>query len=174
MNTNIPQPAFNITVHMGDNFPVWLRELHTALESKRDFSNWAKAKLSQFAEYEDYTSFNKLVERGKGGSLRKEFSVTLDVAKHIAMMEQTPRGRQVRHYFIETEKAFRQQTLSPPTRSSLPPVPEMVATQIANFRVKTPADAETYERLCILHQRLTRPLVATRPLVDSVLRRRNH
>jgi phage anti-repressor protein len=106
-------PTFAITVREGE-FSVDLRELHQALESKQEFSNWAKSKLSQFSEGEDFASFDNVIKREKGASVRKDYSVTLDCAKHIAMMEQTERGRQFRCYFIECEKALRERSLPEP------------------------------------------------------------
>lgn len=74
-----------------------LRELHRELESKQEFATWAKAKLSQFIEGEDFASLpNPRKQTGRGGHNRIDYAVSLDCAKHIAMLEQTERSRQVR------------------------------------------------------------------------------
>ena len=46
---------------------------------------------------------------GRGGHNRKEYHLTLDTAKELAMVERNEKGRQVRRYFIECEKRLRQQ-----------------------------------------------------------------
>lgn len=96
--------TFAITIKPDTKLGVDLRELHAALESKQDFSTWAKARLSQFTENEDFSSLHKSVERETGATRRIEYAVSVECAKHIAMMEQTERGRQVRAYFIECER----------------------------------------------------------------------
>lgn len=75
---------------------VDLRELHRELESGKDFSNWAKHRLSQFIEGENFIVFAQSVENYKSGRLRKDHAVSTECDKHIAMMEQTERGQQVR------------------------------------------------------------------------------
>jgi len=81
------------------------RELHKELGSKREFATWIKKELASLDEGIDYTSFDKSVKRETGGSIRKEYIVTLDVAKSIAMVQRTPKGKAVRQYFIDAEKA---------------------------------------------------------------------
>lgn len=64
------------------------RDLWKALGSKRQFGNWIEDRLSGFVEGQDFT-INKIVKTGKGASgkqLYKEYIITLDVAKHLAML----------------------------------------------------------------------------------------
>lgn len=90
---------------------VSARDLHEFLESKRDFSNWIKIRIKKYGliENEDYTSFNKIVERENGASTRIEYALTLDTAKELAMVEGNDKGREARKYFIDFEKEHKQQ-----------------------------------------------------------------
>lgn len=86
------------------------RELHTFLESKQEFSTWIKKKLSKygFVEGQDFTTFDKLINRkGKrGASVATEYSLTLDTAKELSMLEGNEKGKQARRYFIERDKVL--------------------------------------------------------------------
>jgi len=83
---------------------VSLRDLWKELESKKDFSDWAKKNVEIFDEGIDYTLLHQKVEQISGAKTRIEYIVTLDVAKHIAMLQRTDKGREIRQYFIEAEK----------------------------------------------------------------------
>lgn len=74
-----------------------------------DFSNWINRKVvkKQFEENIDYSSFHKTVEREKGATVAKEYTLTIDCAKNVAMMENTKYGMKVRKYFILMEKALK-------------------------------------------------------------------
>ena len=86
------------------------RDLHKALDSKKDFSSWIKARIDKLGlvESRDYGVFTQMGENLSGGRPAKEYVVTIDIAKHLAMIEMTDKGRQVREYFIECEKQLKQ------------------------------------------------------------------
>lgn len=87
------------------------RELHTALNNKRKFSDWIKQRIEQygFVEDVDFTTFHNFVKREGSnlGSKTTEYALTLDTAKEIAMVENNEQGRKIRKYFIEVEKKAR-------------------------------------------------------------------
>lgn len=96
-----------VQVSAKGNDIVDARELHNALESKRDFSNWFKYKKKQarLVENVDYALLNKFGEqKGSGGSNKKDYALTMDAAKSIAMLEGTERGDAIRRFFIERDK----------------------------------------------------------------------
>lgn len=88
------------------------RDLHNFLESKQQFADWVKAKVINnpfFEENQDYIMLQtnlKLAMTGvsAGGHNKKDYALTLDTAKKVAMAEQTAKGNEVREYFIECEK----------------------------------------------------------------------
>lgn len=97
------------------------RELHEVLEIGRDFTTWIKKMIGYgFVENVDYTTIwndtqtgvvvdyngnsNSMVKRG----YCLNYILTLDMAKHIAMVQRTEIGMQVRNYFIECEKIAKQ------------------------------------------------------------------
>jgi phage anti-repressor protein len=49
------------------SFVIELREMQTALESGKDFSNWAKKNLKKFPENEDYEVIAQTGNNLKGG-----------------------------------------------------------------------------------------------------------
>jgi anti-repressor protein len=94
------------------------RELHTFLELGRDFSNWIKARIAQygFEEGEDFMIISrspKLASGNRGAT--KEYFVTLDMAKELAMVERNEKGKQARRYFIDCEKQLIEQKQLPAT-----------------------------------------------------------
>lgn len=106
---------------------VSARELHKALEIKKDFSNWIKAQIDRagLRENVDYIVSMKRIEREVGSTNQKNYTLTTDASKHISMMSQGQKAHAVRDYFIEVEKMYRAEHDS----SSLVPVLRMMVKQ---------------------------------------------
>lgn len=90
---------------------VHARDLHAELESKKDFTDWIKARILKygFIEGEDYVLLLPQMgeQKGRGGSNKTDYILSLDMAKEVAMVEATEKGREVRQYFIRREKQLR-------------------------------------------------------------------
>lgn len=82
------------------------RELWKKLESKQRFADWIKDRLEGLTEGQDFT-VHKIMKGEDGRFQPTEYIISLDVAKHIAMLERNEQGRLVRQYFIEVEKNAR-------------------------------------------------------------------
>ncbi|WPC19490.1 phage antirepressor KilAC domain-containing protein [Pediococcus inopinatus] len=80
------------------------RNLHDFLEVGKDFSNWFKDMSAYgFVEGEDFTPISA---KSSGGRPRIEYAIKLDMAKELAMIQRTAKGKQAREYFVEVEKQF--------------------------------------------------------------------
>ena len=88
------------------------RELHEFLGNKREFATWIKQRIEQygFVENQDYCSFDNIVKRDNGATVRKEYALSIDMAKELSMVENNEKGRMARKYFIECEKVATKQT----------------------------------------------------------------
>jgi phage anti-repressor protein len=89
------------------------RDLHEVLESDTKFSDWIKRRLDETDAIlnADYIIVSQkretITEYGKKASIITEYILTTDIAKEIAMLERNEKGKQVRRYFIEIEKAYK-------------------------------------------------------------------
>ena len=86
---------------------VCARELHTFIQSKRDFSNWITQRIAKYGFTEGYDFTTNLLNNGRRGKPKKEYYLTLDVAKELSMVENNERGRQARRYFIQCEEELK-------------------------------------------------------------------
>lgn len=82
------------------------RDLHAFLEVGKDFSTWIKGRVDQygFAEGVDYVCSPNPGSEGRGGGNKKDYHLTIDMAKELSMVERNEKGRQARRYFIECER----------------------------------------------------------------------
>lgn len=91
------------------------RDLHAFLEVGKDFSNWIKDRISLygFVEHVDYVVFAKTGENSSGGRPQREYSLTLDMAKELSMVERNAKGKQARQYFIQCERVAKSPNNNP-------------------------------------------------------------
>ncbi|RUR38560.1 phage antirepressor KilAC domain-containing protein [Vreelandella populi] len=93
------------------------RELHKFLKVKRDFSSWIKARIAdyEFLQDVDYIVLPKMGEAQPRGfaANRKEYAITLDMAKELSMVERNEKGKEARQYFIECERRAKKSTPDP-------------------------------------------------------------
>lgn len=83
------------------------RELHGKLGVGRDFSNWIKARIAEYAftPHIDYVEVSaRSGENPAGGRPRVEYALSLDMAKELAMVENNEIGRATRRYFLACER----------------------------------------------------------------------
>lgn len=98
------------------------RTLHRSLGVKRDFSTWIKARITKygFEENKDYEKSSIISNSPISGSQPSiEYTLSLDMAKELAMVENNERGRLVRRYFIECERKLNQEKPKAPPRRKL-------------------------------------------------------
>lgn len=86
------------------------RDLHKFLESKEPYTQWFdRMKEYGFTENVDFSVFQNFVKDDTAfGGERKttDHVVKLDMAKELAMIQRTEKGKQARQYFIAVEKEF--------------------------------------------------------------------
>lgn len=82
------------------------RDLHTFLQAGKDFSTWIKDRIDQygFVEKVDFLIFPEIGEKSGRGRPAKEYAISIDMAKELAMVERNEKGKQARQYFIECER----------------------------------------------------------------------
>lgn len=113
MNTLIQINVHNINQELIQT--VNARELHSLLKSKQQFADWIKKRISKynFIENQDFICLSEIYETQrtdgqKGVKTTKEYYITLDMAKQLAMVENNQQGLEARKYFIECEKQLLQ------------------------------------------------------------------
>lgn len=98
------------------------RELHGLLEVGKDFSDWFRAQVerARLRRGRDFVEVSpQQGENPRGGRPRTDYALTIDAAKHIAMMSGTERGFEVRDYFIECERQAKAPRVDPANLSRL-------------------------------------------------------
>ena len=98
-------------IRIDENNRVDGRELHEFLQVDTPFKKWIDRMIEYgFIENVDFWTADKNVCRYDGTAMpqkQTEYSLTIDMAKEICMIQRTERGKQARLYFIECEKRLK-------------------------------------------------------------------
>jgi len=88
------------------------RCLHKFLESKQQFADWIKSRIEKygFEEGVDFIRFHNFMKSNKNSNLTDsdkrsiDYTLTINMAKELAMVENNDKGKEVRRYFLRCEK----------------------------------------------------------------------
>ena len=98
------QELIKVTEENGEQL-VSARELYNFLEVTERFSNWFERQMQfGFEENVDFTGckfFNT-----QANQELQDFILKIDMAKELAMLSKSEKGKEIRKYFIELEKAW--------------------------------------------------------------------
>lgn len=96
-----------ITVNF-DTQTVSARELYAELEVTDRFSRWFERMTAYgFTENEDFTSVKSYTVVNNGAERElQDYDLSVDMAKHICMVQRTEKAKEVRQYLIDLEKAW--------------------------------------------------------------------
>lgn len=80
------------------------RTLYDALGVNSNYTTW----FNRMTEYgfTEGTDFIPILEKSTGGRPKEDHALKLDMAKEIAMIQRTEKGKEVRQYFIQVEKDY--------------------------------------------------------------------
>ena len=98
------------------NQVVSAKELHSYLDSGRDFSTWFKYQVER-CMFEKNIDFTPILGKSTGGRPSIDYAITIPAAKEIAMVNGGKNGKNARIYFISCEKQLKEQFAIPKTFS---------------------------------------------------------
>ena len=91
----------------GEQPTVSARDLYDGLEIGTKFTTWFERMCEYgFTEADYKTCFPNLGSENHGGQNMVDYSISVDMAKQICMLQRSEKGRQYRQYFIDLEKAW--------------------------------------------------------------------
>lgn len=100
--------VIKVTVNENHEPIVSGRQLHEALGVKTRYNDWFNRMTEYgFIENQDYLAITQKRVTAQGNSTNQvDHIIKLDMAKEIAMIQRTDKGKEVRQYFIQVEKDF--------------------------------------------------------------------
>ena len=110
-------PVYHSTI--GDRVTVQTvnaRDLHEYLEVKTVFADWIKRRIEVYG-FLQHIDFVKNLRDETGTISPIDYHLSLDMAKQLAMVERTEKGKEARRYFIECERRALQMAHEEPLQS---------------------------------------------------------
>lgn len=99
------EEMIKITEHNGEQ-AVSAKILFDFLEPRSNFSTWIR-RMFEYG-FQENTDFIPFLEKSTGGRPVQDYTLTLDCAKEISMLQRSEKGRQARRYFIACEKKLKE------------------------------------------------------------------
>lgn len=97
----------NVTLNENQEPVVSGRQLHETLGIKTEYKKWFSRMTEYgFNENEDFLKVTQKCLTSSTGQNTTDHIIKLDMAKEIAMIQRTEKGKEVRQYFIQVEKDF--------------------------------------------------------------------
>lgn len=97
----------NVTLNDNQEPVVSGRQLHEALGVKTEYKKWfGRMTEYGFNENDDYLRVTQKCHTPGGLQDMTDHIIKLDMAKEIAMIQRTDKGKEVRQYFIQIEKDY--------------------------------------------------------------------
>lgn len=147
---------FNLKENQDGTVAVSGRELHKGLEIQTPYKQWIDRMIDYGFEINtDYIIMSEKVHTQKSVRAYEQENhiMTLDMGKEIAMLQRSDAGKNIRRYFIEIEKSYRQQKplstadqikLIAQGNSELNERIDTVEDEITDIRENTKLDAGEY------------------------------
>ncbi|WP_053985036.1 antA/AntB antirepressor family protein [Niameybacter massiliensis] len=132
---------------------VSARELYIGLGLKSaHWKRWYESNIENneyFKENVDWVGFTMVVN----GNETKDFGISLDFAKHIAMMARTELSHQYRNYFIKCEQALKEQQTKPKVDTKFKDtearlINAKVRQAIVYLKIADKVNIPTYQQIC--------------------------
>jgi phage anti-repressor protein len=150
------------------NNKVNARGLWEFLEIGQEFANWIKYQIQSLdlVENEDFDKIVKPLENNK-----KEYLLTIDTAKDLAMVTRNEQGQKARNYFKECEKKLREN--KPKELSKLEILELAIESEKENQRLKQivieRAESVPAQTMRITINRVVREYAKSKSLVFSTI-----
>ena len=80
------------------------RELHEFLEVHTKFADWIINRIDGYGFVQGVDFIQFLNFKKSNSKARKEYTISIDMAKELSMVERNAKGKEARQYFIECEK----------------------------------------------------------------------
>ena len=84
------------------------REVYNFLQIKTAYTTWIQRTVEKF-DFEVSVDFNRVSILEGSGQTSIDYIVTMDMAKELCMITNTPKGKETRKYFIAAEKEAHRQ-----------------------------------------------------------------
>lgn len=120
------------------------RELHTKLKSKKPFAGWIREKIKQ-ADFHEGIEFFPSKELITGvGRPQINYQITIDAAKEICLLQQTPEGHKLRRELIRVSNKVDNMELLTIPQAALAHNLIQCLKYVENMRLAEKVHAETY------------------------------